>query len=143
MTPTISLEDTVVALHQLHLLPLDLVLPPISNYQPKHIFFINKTLFTQALPDVPHLSLSGFFRMVYEHLLGCFIPKDPSSGFLELFQVAIVVVHGDMLKVMALMLGANILLVVVKDFGGIRLIIVNEMFLRLISHCLIASRVVL
>jgi hypothetical protein len=137
MTPTISLEDTVVALHQLHLLPLDLVLPPISNYQPKHIFSINKTLFTQALPDVPHLSLSGLFRMVYEHLLGCFIPKDPSSGFLELFQVAVVVVHGDMLKVMALMLGANILLVVVKDFGGIRLIIVNEMFLRLISRSIV------
>jgi len=41
-------------------------------------------MFAKALITTPHLSLGGIFGMVYEHLLGCFIPKDPSLGFLEL-----------------------------------------------------------
>jgi hypothetical protein len=36
--------------------------------------------------------------MVYEHLLGYFIPKDPFSRFSELFQVVVVIVHGDILR---------------------------------------------
>jgi hypothetical protein len=41
--------------------------------------------------------------MVYEHLLGCFILEDPSSWFLKLFLVVVVVVaHGDILRSMAL-----------------------------------------
>jgi hypothetical protein len=56
---------------------------------------------------------------------------------LELFQVAVVIVHGDMLKAMALMLGANILLVVAKDIGGLHPIILIEVFLRLISHSIV------
>jgi hypothetical protein len=48
--------------------------------------------------------------MVYEHFLTYFIQKDPSSGFLKLFQVVAIVAHGDILKWIALMLGVNILL---------------------------------
>jgi len=65
--------------------PLDLVFPPILDYQLKDIFLLDRTFFAQALATTPHLSLSGLFGMVYEHFLGCFIPKDPSLGFLELF----------------------------------------------------------
>jgi hypothetical protein len=59
MTPTIFSKDTIVALHQLHFLPLDLVPPPIFYYKHEHVFVINKTLFTQALAIVPHLFSSG------------------------------------------------------------------------------------
>ncbi len=52
--------------------------------------------------------------MVYEHLLGCFIPKDTSSGFLELFQVVVIVVRGDILRLVALKLRASKLLAMEK-----------------------------
>jgi hypothetical protein len=42
-------------------------------------------MFAQALASAPHLSLGGFFGMVYEHVSGCFILEGPSSWFLELF----------------------------------------------------------
>jgi hypothetical protein len=85
MTLSILSEDTVVALRQLHPPPLDLVLPPIFDYQLEHIFVLDRTVFAQALTTTPHLSSSGLFGMLYEHLSRCFIPKDPSSGFLKLF----------------------------------------------------------
>jgi hypothetical protein len=85
MTPTIPSEDTIVALHQLNSPPLNLILPPILDFQLEHTFIVNRILFAQALTFVPHLFLGGFYGMVYEHLLGCFIPKDPSLRFLKLF----------------------------------------------------------
>jgi hypothetical protein len=59
---------------------------------------MDEILFVQALATTPHLSLSGLFGMVYEHLLRCFIPKDPSSRFSKLFKVVANVVHGDIPK---------------------------------------------
>jgi hypothetical protein len=110
MTPIIPLEDIIATMHLLHPLLSNLVLPPIFNYQPKHNFVMDRTLFAQTLTTTPHLSLDGFFGMVYEHLSKCFIPKDPSSRFSKLFQVTTIVVHGDILRLMALMLRANRLL---------------------------------
>jgi len=62
-------------------------------------------LFAQALTIAPHLFSGGLFGMVYEHLSRCFIPKYPSSWFLELFQDAVIITHGDIPRLMALMLG--------------------------------------
>jgi hypothetical protein len=75
--------------------------------------------------------------MVYEHLLRCFIPKDASSCFSKLFQVATIVIHGDIPRSMALMLGANRLLAMAKDTNGFHLIAMGEVFLRLISCSII------
>jgi hypothetical protein len=52
-------------------------------------------MFAHALTIVPHLFLSGLYGMVYEHLSGCFILKNPSSRFLKLFQVVTIITHGD------------------------------------------------
>jgi hypothetical protein len=71
--------------------------------------------------------------MVYEHLLRWFIPKDPSSRFLKLFQVVVVVARGDILRSMALVLEANILLAMVKDIRGIHPIAIGEVFLQFIN----------
>jgi hypothetical protein len=81
---TFPSKDTIATLHQLHAPPSNLDPPPIFDYQPKHIFVLDRTMFAQALTVTPHLFSNGFFGMLYEHLLGCFIPKDPSSKFLEL-----------------------------------------------------------
>jgi hypothetical protein len=129
MTPVIPSKNTVVALHRLHPPPLDLVLPLIFDYQPKHTFVLNRTLFAQLLTIVPHLSSSGLFGMVYEHLLICFIPENSSSWFSKLFQVTVVVTRKDIPRSMAIMLGANRLLPMAKDISGFRLIAVGEMFI--------------
>jgi hypothetical protein len=74
----------------------------------------------------------GFFGIVYEHLPECFILKDPSSKFLKLFQVGVVVVCGDILMLMALMLG------LVDCWQWQRtLVIVGEVFLQLMSHSIV------
>ncbi len=66
--------------------------------------------------------------MVYEHLLRCFILKDPSFEFLQLFQVVVAVAHGDILRLVALMLGVSRLLVMAKDTSGLCPIVVSEIF---------------
>jgi len=77
-------------------------------------------LFEHALATSLHLFLGGLFGMGYEYLLGCFIPKDPSLGFLKLFQVIAIIACGDISKSLALMLGANILLAMTKNIKGFR-----------------------
>jgi hypothetical protein len=99
-----------------------------------HTFVLDKTLFAQVLTIVPHLSSSGIFGMVYEHLLGCSILKDPSFGFLELFQVIVIVAHGDIPRSVASMLKVNILLAMSKKTKGLCPINVSEVFLQLINH---------
>jgi hypothetical protein len=94
-------------------------------------------MFTQALAIAPHLSSRGLSGMVYEHLLRCFIPKDPSSGFSKLFQVAIIVAHGGIPRLMALVLGVSRLLAMVRDISGLHPIAISKMFLQLISHSII------
>jgi hypothetical protein len=71
--------------------------------------------------------------MVYEHLLGCFILKDPSLGFSELFQVVVAIAHGDILRLVALVLGVSKLLAMAKDTGGLCPIAIGEVFLRFIN----------
>jgi hypothetical protein len=66
--------------------------------------------------------------MVYEHISRCFIPKDPSSKFLELFQVVVTIVRGDILRSVALVLGVSRLLVMANDISSICHIILGEMF---------------
>jgi hypothetical protein len=90
-------------------------------------------MFTQTLTTTPHLFLSEFFGMVYEHFLGCFILEDPSSRFSKLIQVVVIVVWGDILRSVALVLGANKLLAMAKDIDNLHPVVVSEMFLRLIS----------
>jgi hypothetical protein len=83
MMPTISLEK--------HHCNLALTRPPSIKPFLFTFFIINLntplfldwTLFAHALTIIPHLLLVGLFEMVYEHLWGCFIPKDLFSRFLK------------------------------------------------------------
>ncbi len=132
--PTIISKDTIVILHQLHP-PSNLVPPPIFNYQPKHTFILDKIIFAQALTIIPLFFFNEFSRMVYEHFLRCFIPKDPSSWFSELFQVGDVVAHGDTLRLLALVPGVNRLLI--KDTNSFHTIAMGEVFIQLIVRSMV------
>jgi hypothetical protein len=72
--------------------------------------------------------------MVYEHLSRCFILEDPFSRFLKLFQVIIIVVCGDIFKLVAPMPRANILLAMAKDNVGLYPIVTSEVFFGLVNH---------
>jgi len=128
MTLAIPSKDTIVALYQLHPSPSDLIPPPIFYYQREHTFVLDRTLFAQTLTISPHLFWGELFRMVYEHLLRCFILEDPSSRFLKLFQGVATLVRGDIPSSLALVLGANKVLAMANDTGGFRPIVVNEVF---------------
>lgn len=94
-------------------------------------------MFTHALTTTFHFSSNGLSKMVYEHLLGCFILEDPSSWLLKLFQILITVAHGDIPKLVALILGANKLLAMAKDTRSFCPITISKAFLQLISHSII------
>ncbi len=124
-------------LHQLHLPPSNLVPPPSFYYQPKHIFVLDRILFTQALAIAPHLFSSGFSGMVFEHLSGCFILENPFSWFSKLFQVVAIVVCGDIPRLVASMLGVSKLLAMAKNIGGLCPIAIGKVFFWLISHSIV------
>ncbi len=93
-------------------------------------------MFAQALTTTPHLSSSGLSKMVYDHFLGCFIPKGPSLSFLGLFQV-VIVAHADILRSMALMLETNKFLTMTKTIENLHPIVIGEMFFRLINRSIV------
>ncbi len=70
--------------------------------------------------------------MVYEHLSGCFILEDTSSRFSKLFQV-VIIACGNLLRLVALVLGAIRLLAMAKDTNGLHPIAMGEVFFQLIS----------
>jgi hypothetical protein len=98
---------------------------------------LDRICFTQALAIAPHLSSSGIYGRAYEHLLGCYISEDPSSRFLELFEVVVIVTHGDILGPMALVLKANKLLVLAKDIRGFHCIAIGKVFFQLINGSIV------
>ncbi len=108
--------------------PQDHVPPLIFYYQLEHTFVLDMILFAQTLITTPHLSLGGIYEMVYKHLLGCFIPKDPSFRFLELFQATTIVACGDIIKSMALVLKVGKLLAMVKDIKSLCPIVIGKVF---------------
>ncbi len=109
MMPTIPSENTIVAMFQLHPPPSNLNPSPIFDYLPKHTFVLDRTLFAQTFNHYSHLFLGGLFKMVYEHFSRCFIPKNPSSWFSELFQTIVIVIHGNIPRsvVTTLVLGSR------------------------------------
>jgi hypothetical protein len=73
--------------------------------------------------------------MVYEHF--SVILEDPSSGFSKIFQTVVVVAHGDIPRLVALVLGDNILLAMAKDSGGFHPIIMGKMFFQPINRSIV------
>jgi hypothetical protein len=128
MTRAIPSKDIIADLHQPHPPPSNLVPPLIFDFKLEHIFVLNKILFAQALTFAPHLLLGGFFGMIYEHISGCFMLKDPSLRFLELFQAIDVVAYGDILRSVALVLRVSKLLVMAKDTDGLRFMAIGKVF---------------
>jgi hypothetical protein len=57
-----------------------------------------------------------------------FHTKGPILRVFGIIPGIVTIVHGDILRLVALMLGVNMLLVMVKDTGGLCLIAVNEIF---------------
>jgi hypothetical protein len=59
----------------------------LENYKPDQDLKLSFNSFKLAFQRMPHLSTSGPFKMVFEHLQDYFYPKDLASGFLRLFQL--------------------------------------------------------
>jgi hypothetical protein len=73
--------NTALTLTTLHL-NLDGYFPLfLENYELDQDFELSSDSFKLAFQRMPHLSISGPFGMVFEHLQDCFHPKDSTNGF--------------------------------------------------------------
>jgi hypothetical protein len=59
------------------------------------------------------------------------------SRFSKLFQVVVVVAHGDIPRLVALLLGVSKLLAMENDMGGLCPIIIGETFFQFINHSIV------
>ncbi len=73
-----------------------------------------------------HLSISGLFRMVFEHLWDCFHLEDLASGFPKLFQLCFHSVKSHIPLQITHVFGITCLLAMTKLLGRVRFIIVGE-----------------
>jgi hypothetical protein len=55
--------------------------------------------------------------------------RGPIFKFSELFQIVTIVAHSDILRSMGLVLGVSKLLVMTKDIGSLRPIVVSKVFI--------------
>ncbi|KAL2611673.1 hypothetical protein R1flu_023365 [Riccia fluitans] len=87
-----------------------------------------------ALARSPRLSSGGPSSMVFELLHDCFTPEDPASGFNLLFDFCTHSAQGRVSPSTAYLLGASRLLDLEKPSGGVRPIVVGEVFYRLVAR---------
>jgi hypothetical protein len=71
-----------------------------------------------------HLSTSGPFKMVFEHLWECFHPKDSASEFLQLFQFCSHITQGHITHQIVCVFGGAHLLTMTKLSSGTHPIVV-------------------
>jgi hypothetical protein len=83
-----------------------------------------------------HLSASGIFGMVFEHLRDCFHPEDSTSGFLQLFKLCSHIVKSQIPLQIASVLCTAHLLTMTKPSGKVCPIIVGQAMYQLISRTL-------
>jgi hypothetical protein len=80
---------------------------------------------------MPHLSINGPSRIVFEHFRDCFHPKDLTSGFPQLFQLCFHIVKGHIPLQIAHVLGAIHLLSMTEPSNGVHPIIMGKTLYQL------------
>jgi hypothetical protein len=85
---------------------------------------------------MPHLLANRFFKMVFEHIVNYFHPRDSTSGFLQLFQLCFHIAQGHIPAQITHILGTVHLLAMTKPSDGIRPIVAGETLYQFISHAL-------
>jgi hypothetical protein len=85
---------------------------------------------------MPHLSISIFFNMIFEHLWNYFHLENSASEFAQLFQLCSHITQGDIPHWIAHVFGAARLLTLTKALGGVRPIVVGKILYQLMSYTL-------
>jgi len=83
-----------------------------------------------------HLSTSGPYGMVFEHLQNCFHPKDSTSGFFQLLQLCFHIAQGHISPWITHVFRMAHLLALTKPLDGIRPTTVREALCQFTSHAL-------
>lgn len=108
-------------------------LDSLLNFQPYSNFELSMNFFRLTFLHMFHLLAHGPFGMVFEHLWDSFDLGDSRSGFIQLHHLCFHVASSHILWSMAWVSGVNRLLILAKLSGGIRLIIMGEVFYHLVS----------
>jgi hypothetical protein len=98
----------------------------LENYELDQDFELFFDFLKLTFQSMPHLSVIGLFRMVFEHLQRCFHPEDSMSEFPQLFQLCFHIAKGHIAPQIAHVLSTVCLLTMNKPLGGICPIIVGE-----------------
>jgi hypothetical protein len=85
--PTPTSSDTTSTLTALHPKSNGYFSLFLENYKPDQDLKFSFDYFKSAFQCMPHLSASGPFKMVFEHLQDYFHLKDLANGFPQLFQL--------------------------------------------------------
>jgi hypothetical protein len=86
-SPTPTSSDTISVLITLHLKSNGYFLLFLKDYEPNRDLKYFSNSFKMAFQHMLHLSTSGPFGMVFEHLWDYFHLEDSASGFFKLFQL--------------------------------------------------------
>jgi hypothetical protein len=113
----------------------------IVDKTPFTIYFKNsicssKLLFPLLHQHMPHLSTNAPSMMVFEHLQGCFHPKNSTSGFLYLFQICSHIFIGLIPLQIARVLGVAHFLAITKPSNRVHPIVAGEAMYRFTNYTL-------
>jgi hypothetical protein len=119
-------DETMGILYFLHP-TAEVDLPPFMNdFHLEMKVILNRKTFIFVLAHSPYLFSSGPLGMVYELLRDCFAPDDFASGFNLFFEICRHIVQGRVPPSISRSFFTSRLLVLKKQSGNIRSIIIDE-----------------
>jgi hypothetical protein len=129
-------SNTTSTLTTLHFESNDFFLFFLENYEPNQAFELSFDFFKLAFQHMPHLSTSGHFGMVFEHLQNCFHLYDSTNGFLRLFQLCFHIAQGHILRQITHVVVVPCLLAMIKPLDEVCPIVVGNVVSIHNSHFL-------
>jgi hypothetical protein len=135
-SPTPTSSNTISVLTALHFNSHGYFSFFLEDYEPDQDFKLSFDSFKLAFQRMPHLLVSGFFGMVFEHIRDYFHLEVSTSGFPQLFQLCFHITQGHIPPQITHVLGVAHLLAMTKPSSGIHPITMGETLYELISHTL-------
>jgi hypothetical protein len=124
--PTPTSFDTTSVFTTLHLKSNGYFSFFLKNYELDQDLELSSDSFKLAFQCMLHLSASGPFMTIFEHLRHCFHFEDSASGFPQLFQLSFHIAHGHIPPQITCVLGTARLLAMTKPLGGVHPITMEE-----------------
>jgi len=111
--------------------------PFVDDFNLEMDLVLDKKAFIYALMHSPHLSSDSLLNMVYELVWHCFVLNDFANGFDFCFEICMHITCGHVPPSVSHMFVTTWLLVLGKQVGGVRLIMIGKVIYRLVAYTLV------